>query len=142
MATVTFKGTLERLQESGYRLTRPRRAVARALVEAKDWLRPEEVQARARAYSRTVGLVTVYRTLAVLEELGLARRIHLESGCHGYAPAGLQHGHHLVCRDCHQVIEFPGGEDLGPLIRRISRKTGFVVEGHLLELTGHCPDCR
>ena len=130
------------MQDSGYRLTRPRRAVARALVEAQDWLRPEEVLGRARAYCRSVGLVTVYRTLAALENLGLARRIHLESGCHGYAPAGLSHGHHLVCRDCHQVIEFPGGEDLKPLIRQVSRKTGFVVEDHLLELTGLCPACR
>jgi Fur family transcriptional regulator, ferric uptake regulator len=133
---------LQRMQESGYRLTRPRRAVAQALLEAQDWLRPEEVWARGRIHCQTLGLVTVYRTLAVLEDLGLARRIHLESGCHGYAPAGLQHGHHLVCLACHQVVEFKGGEDLAPLIRQISRKTGFVVEDHLLELTGRCPDCR
>ena len=134
--------TLHRLSQSGYRLTRPRRAVTQALLEAQDWLRPEEVLRRARAYCPTVGLVTVYRTLAVLEELGVARRIHVEPGCHGYAPAGLAHGHYLVCRTCHQVVEFPGNEDLAPLIRQISRKTGFAVEAHLLELTGRCPDCR
>jgi Fe2+ or Zn2+ uptake regulation protein len=133
---------LERLKGSGYRLTRPRRAVVRALLEAEDWLRPEEMLPRARSFCRSVGLVTVYRTLAVLEQLGLARRIHLDSDCHGYAPAGLPHGHHLVCRSCHQTIEFQGGEDLKPLIRLISRKTGFVVEGHLLELTGRCSQCR
>jgi len=142
MTSVPLEASLDRMRESGYRLTRPRRAVAQALLEAQDWLRPEEVLTRARAHCRTVGLVTVYRTLAVLEELGLARRVHLESGCHGYAPAGLRHGHYLVCLACHQVVEFPGREDLTPLIRQISRKTGFVIEDHLLELSGRCPDCR
>jgi Fe2+ or Zn2+ uptake regulation protein len=138
----TLDQTLARLKDVGYRLTRPRRAVTQALLEAHDWLRPEEVLRRARANCPTVGLVTVYRTLAVLEELGVAKRIHVEAGCHGYAPAGLAHGHYLVCRSCHQVVEFPGNEDLAPLIRQISRKTGFAVEAHLLELTGRCPDCR
>jgi Fe2+ or Zn2+ uptake regulation protein len=142
MPTVSLETTLDRMRESGYRLTRPRRAVAQTLLEAQDWLRPEEVLTRARARCRSVGLVTVYRTLAVLERLGLARRIHMDAGCHGYAPAGLKHGHYLVCLGCRQVVEFPGREDLTPLIRQISRRTGFVVEDHLLELTGLCPDCR
>jgi Fe2+ or Zn2+ uptake regulation protein len=133
---------LTRLEELGYRLTRPRLAVVRCLYGASSWLRPEDVLERARPLCPSLGLVTVYRTLGLLEELGLVRRIHVEPGCHGYAPAGLQHGHHLVCRSCHQVLEFPGSEDLDPLIDKISRKTGFLVEGHVLELTGRCPDCR
>jgi Fe2+ or Zn2+ uptake regulation protein len=133
---------LEQIRQDGRRLTRPRQAVARALLEAEDWLRPEEVWARARRYFPSVGLVTVYRTLALLEELGLARRIHLPQGCHGYAPAGLAHGHHLVCRSCNQVIEFEGTEDLTPLIRRVARRTGYAVEEHLLELVGRCPTCQ
>lgn len=142
MPTPPLDKTLHRLSQSGYRLTLPRRAVVQALLEAEDWLSPEEVWDRARIRCRTVGLVTVYRTLSLLEELGVARRIHGEAGCHGYARAGLEHGHYLVCLACHQVVEFPGREDLTPLIRQISRKTGFVVEDHLLELTGLCPDCR
>ena len=133
---------IEQIRENGRRLTRPRRAVAQALLEAEDWLRPDQVRDRARLYCPSVGLVTVYRTLALLEELGLARRIHLAEGCHGYAPAGLMHGHHLVCRSCNQVIEFAGTEDLSPLIRRVARRTGFVVEDHLLELVGRCPACQ
>jgi Fe2+ or Zn2+ uptake regulation protein len=142
MTPISLAQALERLPEHGYRLTQPRQAVIRALFETEDWLRPEEVLERARSHCPSVGLVTVYRTLALLEELGIARRIHVEPGCHGYAPAGLNHGHHLVCRSCHQVVEFPGSEDLAPLIDQISRKTGFVIEDHLLELTGHCPACR
>jgi len=131
-----------RLAERGHRLTRPRRAVLTALFDADGWLRPDDILRRARRSCPSLGLVTVYRTLALLEEIGLCRRIHVEPGCHGYALAGLEHGHHLVCRGCHQVVEVPGREDLVPLLRQISRRTGFLVEGHLLELSGLCAECR
>lgn len=139
---VSAQLALHRMAQAGFRLTKPRRAVVRVLLEARGWLRPEDILTRARRYCRSLGLVTVYRTLTLLENLGIARRIHLEPGCHGYAAAGLTHGHHLVCRSCHQVVEFPGTEELRPLIRHLSRRTGFLVESHLLELTGLCPDCR
>ena len=105
-------------------------------------LSPAEIQQRGQVFCHDLGLVTVYRTLTLLEGLGLVRRIHVEPGCHGYAPAGLPHGHHLVCRSCNRVLEFPGGEDLKPLIHRLARRTGFVVEDHVLELTGRCAQCR
>ncbi len=140
--TVTLASTLDKLADHGYRLTRPRQAVLQALFDDDDWLRPEELLILARARFSSVGLVTVYRTLALLEELGIVRRIHIEPGCHGYALAGLGHGHYLTCRSCHRVLEFAGREDLSPLIRQISRRTGFVIEDHLLELSGTCPACR
>lgn len=138
----SIEQALQYLQAAGFRVTKPRRAVLRALFEARGWLRPDGLRSRARRYCPSLGLVTVYRTLSLLEGLGVVRRIHLEPGSHGYAPAGRGHTHHLVCRACHQVVEFPGSEDLSPLIRQISRKTGFLVERHLLELAGLCPDCR
>ncbi len=139
---LTLAATLEQLTDDGHRLTRPRKAVLQALFDADDWLRPEQLLIHARKRSSSVGLVTVYRTLALLEERGIVRRIHIEPGCHGYALAGLRHGHYLTCRSCHRVLEFPGSEDLSPLIRRISRRTGFIVDDHLLELQGICPTCR
>jgi Fe2+ or Zn2+ uptake regulation protein len=133
---------LESIRQRGFRVTKPRQAVARGLLETDDWVRPEQVWERGRRYCPSLGLVTVYRTLALLEDLGVARRIHLAEGCHGYAPAGLHHGHHLVCRSCNQVLEFAGTEDLAPLIAQVSHQTGFVVEEHLLELVGQCPECQ
>jgi Fe2+ or Zn2+ uptake regulation protein len=130
------------LQRSGYRLTRPRKAVIRALNEASDWLRPEDLLALARRYWRPLGLVTVYRTVSLLAELGYLRRVHLEDRCVGYVRSELVHGHHLLCRTCHQAVEFPGTEDLSPLVERISRDTGFQIEHHLLELVGLCPSCQ
>lgn len=132
----------QRLRQSGYRLTRARQAVIRTLFEADDWLSPEQVHENARRYWRRLGLVTVYRTLALLAELGFVRRVHSEERCLGYALTELDHGHYLVCRDCHQAVEFPGTEDLSPLIARVARSTGFQIQDHWLELVGLCPGCQ
>jgi Fur family ferric uptake transcriptional regulator len=133
---------LQRLSEIGYRQTRSRRAVIRVLEEAKGWLRPKEIHARGKHYCPSLGLVTVYRTLSLLSKMGHVGRIHFEDGCHGYARTELTHGHHLVCRNCHQVVEFPGWEDFSALIKPIEQKTGFLIEDHMLELLGLCPVCR
>ena len=133
---------LHELSDHGYRITRARRAVVQTLDAAKAWLSPELIQRRAQKSCPGLGLVTVYRTLSLLSSLGYVRRIHLEGGCNGYARADLAHGHHLVCRSCQQVIEFPGSEDLTPLVERIEDQTGFRVEDHMLELLGLCPNCQ
>jgi Fur family ferric uptake transcriptional regulator len=87
-------------------------------------------------------LVTVYRTLALLSALGYVRRVHREDGCQGYARTELAHSHHLICRGCDQVVEFPGFESLSALIEPIERKTGFAIDDHVLELLGLCPACQ
>lgn len=130
------------LRASGCRVTRPRLAVARVLLEAQDTLEPEEILERAAELHPNLGLVTVYRTLALLTKLGHVRRIHEPGGCYGYSSASMDHSHHVVCRVCREAVEFPGTEQLRPLINSVARKTGFVIEDHLLELMGVCPDCQ
>jgi Fur family ferric uptake transcriptional regulator len=136
------EGILRQLSQSGYRVTRPRRAVIQALLEGRGYSNPAEVYARVRQHCPTVGLVTVYRTLELLSRLGLVRRIHTEEGgCRGYAATAHGHRHHLVCRRCGTAVEFEGC-DLEPLSARLSQETGFAIEDHLLELVGVCSDCR
>ncbi|MGD8623602.1 MAG: Fur family transcriptional regulator [Anaerolineae bacterium] len=131
----------QQLSEAGYRITRPRQAVIRALQEDAGYASPAEVHLRAREHCPTIGLVTVYRTLDVLSELGLVRRIHAQDGCHGYALAAVGHRHHLVCRQCGAAVEFEGC-DLSPFLARVGRETGYAIEDHLLELVGLCATCR
>jgi Fur family ferric uptake transcriptional regulator len=131
---------LEAMQTVGARLTAPRRAVARVLGESRGWMSAEAIAARARRHCPSIGLVTVYRTLDLLESLGIARRVHGPTGCHGYALASIEDGHFLVCRDCNEVIEFEGC-DVDRVVRRVTRQTGFRVETHMLELVGLCPAC-
>ncbi len=131
-----------RLTEAGYRVTMPRRAVMEALVAAEVPLQPHEIRERAQTRHRRLGLVTVYRTLALLMELGLVRRVHREDGCHGYLLTAPGHRHALICQCCARAIEFAGGDDISALIQRVETQTGYRVEEHLLQLFGQCPSCQ
>lgn len=132
---------VRQVRQAGYRITQPRRAIIRALLDDGSYASPTEVLARARQYYPAIGLVTVYRTLDLLSELGFVKRIHAEEGCHGYAAANHGHHHHLICRRCGATVEFQGC-DLSPFLARISQQTGYTIEDHLLELVGLCSLCR
>jgi Fur family ferric uptake transcriptional regulator len=88
-----------------------------------------------------LGEVTVYRTLEILSALGLIRRLHTEDGCHAYAVATRDHGHHVICRGCKRVVEF-GSCDISQIVNAVEQETGFSVTGHWLEVFGLCPECQ
>lgn len=126
---------------AGYSNTEARKAVCHAICEAAGQASPMDLLALGRAYHPALGLVTVYRTLDILLSLGLIRKLHTEDGCHTYAPVGHDHGHHLICTRCQQVIEFEGC-DIQKVVDSVEQQTGFKVAGHWLEMFGLCPQCR
>lgn len=128
------------LCEAGYRLTRPRLAIVNVLENSDDRLSPKEIYDRGKAIYEPLGLVTVYRTLEILNDLRLVRRVHTGGQCHDYALA-REDRHYLVCRRCDRVSEFPC-DGLEHLIEEIQDQTGYAIETHLLELTGLCPSCQ
>ena len=129
------------LRAHGHKLTAQRLAILKVVQEATEHLTPAEVLERGSMIHPGLGLTTVYRTLELLSELGFVRRVHLEEGCRAYAQAKERDGHHLVCQNCHRVVDFPcfGLEEL---VEEMARRTGFAVESHLLELVGFCPTCQ
>lgn len=135
-------GWEERLNQAGWRVTRPRRVVLQVLQRAARPLSPQEIHARGRRIYPSLGLVSVYRALAVLERIGLVRRVHRDDRCDGYVLASPGHHHVLLCRRCGRAVEFPGAEDLSALIAQVEQRTGFRVEDHLLQLIGLCAPCQ
>jgi Fur family ferric uptake transcriptional regulator len=131
-----------KLADAGCRITAPRRTVVRVLQETSASLSPQEILERGQRVHHKLGLVTVYRTLALLAEFDLVRRVHREDGCHGYVLASPGHRHHVICRRCGGAIEFPGEDDIHALIERVETGTGYRVDDHLLQLFGLCPDCQ
>lgn len=132
---------LRQLSQAGYRITQPRRAIIRALLEDESLSSAAQVHERASAHCPGIGLVTIYRTLDLLSEAGFVRRIHSQNGCHGYTPTRRGHWHHIVCRRCGAVVEFEGC-DLVPFLNRLGAETGYTIEEHLLELVGLCAECQ
>jgi Fur family ferric uptake transcriptional regulator len=131
---------LEQLSENGYRLTEARRAVVETVEKSTRALTPVEVYDMARKRYRALGLVTVYRTLEKLEELHLIQRVHQPQGCQAFISAGAGHQHLLLCRNCGQV-EFFDGDDLEGLTKTISKRTGYKINEHWLQLFGLCAAC-
>lgn len=132
---------LNQLRENGQRLTPARRAVVETVAASERAITPLEVYDAARRRYRALGLVSVYRTLETLEELGLVQRVHQAENCQAFIAAGEGHQHLLVCQKCGRVTLF-GGDDLERLIGSISDKSGYRILEHWLQLFGLCTDCQ
>ncbi len=129
------------LGHNGYKLTAQRRAVLKAIANSHEHLTPAEVHERVKQENSKIGLVTVYRTLELLSELGLICQVHREGKSQSYTLAPSGHHHHMICSECGTVADF-NDCDLGELETRLSRETGFEIEGHLLEFYGRCRNCQ
>ena len=140
---ITDRQTIEAaLREHGYKLTPQRRAVIKAIAGTHEHMTPSELHERVRRDNPGIGLVTVYRTMDILAEIGLICELHSGNNCRSYLlrrPA--EHHHHLICSECGQVVDFTDC-DLRDIERRLSRDTGFEMESHLLEFLGRCPACQ
>ena len=138
---MTVTDWLVLLQENGYRLTDARRAVIETIQASTRALTPVEVFDMARTKYAALGLVSVYRTLEKLEELHLIQRVHQPQGCQAFIAAGQGHQHLLLCQNCGKVTFFEG-DDLDALIQNISKRTGYQIHEHWLQLFGLCESCQ
>lgn len=132
---------LTSLQNRGYRLTASRRAVVDALAQSAESLTAADLYELGRARYKQLGLVTVYRTLEKLEELGLVQRVHRPDGCHAYISALDGHQHLLLCETCGRVEVFKG-DDLKEFSRRLEGESGFQIHEHWLQFFGLCSQCQ
>ncbi len=126
-----IEAVIGKIRGRGYKAT-PQRLAVLAALEAEQHQRLEEIRARCPE----VGLVTIYRTLDLLAEIGALRRLDLGDGPR-YELAE-DHHHHLICESCGDVTEFERCPlDLGSL-----RGMDFEVSSHTLEIYGRCGTCR
>lgn len=130
-----------KLEDSGFRVTTPRKAVIDILTDSQSLMEPMEIFLQARSTCPGLGLVTVYRTLEKLEALHLVQRVHNEDGCHAYIASRDGHQHLLICNECHKA-EYFSGDDLDELMDTLGSKSGFEITQHWLQLSGLCSDCR
>jgi Fur family transcriptional regulator, ferric uptake regulator len=128
-----------RLHSLGYRLT-PQRQLVLEAVERLRHATPDEILAEVQAHSRAVNVSTVYRTLEVLEELGLVRHTHLSDRAPTYHSVTDHEHFHLVCRNCRKVMSVDPGV-VAPLAERLEAEHGFVLDIGHLAVFGRCVDC-
>jgi Fur family ferric uptake transcriptional regulator len=128
------------LDRAGYRLTEARRSLAAMIADQEGHFTAAELVAGAQARRLGVGRATVFRTLEILEDLGVVERLDLPSGEHAYVVCEAAHHHHVVCSRCGRTNEIDDA-GLRLVVREIARRTGYRVDEHRLEMFGLCPAC-
>ena len=131
---------ISKLSEQGYRLTPQRMLVLSAIENSNDHISAEEIYAQVVAKYSHVNISTIYRTLELLNRLGLVTETDLGGGRVRYHPAGKGHHHHLVCQECGKVIDLDETV-LYPLKKVLLREYKFSADLRHLGIFGRCADC-
>lgn len=129
------------LQTLGYRLTPQRQLVWDVLRKAGSHVSAEDICAEIQHTIPGFNIASVYRTLELLERIGLVRTSYLGDGRRTYEMNEGSHGHHhLVCEQCHSTTHF-GPEPVAALRGQLERDYGYRFDDLELVVFGVCPKC-
>ena len=128
------------LRASGYRVT-PQRQLVLEAVTRLEHATPEEIYADVKLTAVGVNLSTVYRTLELLEQIGLVTHTHLGHGAHRYHLAADAQHVHLVCRKCGAITQVDPAA-VSSLVTALDSDYGFETDVGHLTVFGTCADCR
>src|SRR5579859_347686 len=130
------------MDKKGLRSTDQRRLIVETFFRSQNHVSIEELLARVRTKDPKVGYATVYRTLKLLTECGVANERRFGDGLTRYELADdATHHDHLICLQCGDITEFeePRIEELQ---ERVASKYGFALRFHKHELYGVCSKCQ
>jgi Fur family ferric uptake transcriptional regulator len=139
------------LHEAGYRLTAQRRKVLDVLEDSHDHPTAEDIYIRLRSRGERVCIGTIYRTVELLEEIGLVRKINLgDRNRYELMESHSDFGHHyhLVCEKCGKIVDISHdilsahAKSIEELVKEVGVVYGFQVSGHQFRIFGICRDCR
>jgi Fur family ferric uptake transcriptional regulator len=136
-----WDGVRERLRARGLRWTPQRRTIVEVLQGSEGHVTGAELVERCRAVDSSTIPSTVYRTLDLLEELGLIRHHHGVDGREEFHVMPLDEHGHLRCRGCGGAWEIPTAESEA-LVAALDGARGFAVDLSHLTIVGTCAACR
>jgi Fur family ferric uptake transcriptional regulator len=138
---VTWDEVRDRLHDRGLRWTPQRRLLVDVLADTDGHVTGAELLERCRQLDPQTTPSTVYRTLDVLEDIGVVCHAHgLDGREEFHVLPAREHGH-LHCSACHRAWEI-GAEDVAGLVADFERSRGFAVDLGHLSVVGTCRDCR
>jgi len=130
------------ISSKGLKTTRQRDVILDAFLSSDRHMSIEDLYLKLRVKNPRIGYATVYRTLKLFAESGIAREIQFGDGQTRYEHvAEGEHHDHLVCTRCGAIIEFEN-ETIEKLQSEVADSYGFLIETHKLELYGICAKCR
>lgn len=131
---------VQTLKERGHRLTPQRQLILEAIEAAEGHVSAELVHARVAAQFPQVNISTVYRTLELLQTLGLVTHTHFDDGVALYHLAEDSHHQHMVCRGCGDIREIDV-QELAPLDQHLRDRYGFQADLAHFAIIGMCSSC-
>ena len=132
----------QHLKRVGLKQTEQRNTILRSFLETREHLSTEELHRLVKKKDARIGVTTVYRTLKLLAECGLASEVEFHDG-----KARFEHQynrrshHHMVCTECGASVEF-FSEHVGAIEREIGHKHRYVTTRHTFQIYGVCEECR
>jgi Fur family peroxide stress response transcriptional regulator len=132
---------LNTLKTAGYRVTPQRLAILRELADSRSHPSVETVYAAVKPSFPTTSLATVYKTVALLKELGEALEIGFGDGSNRYDVRMPVPHPHLVCLECRRIIDSDVAS-VAHLTESLAQSTGFRILSHRVDFYGICPDCQ
>lgn len=133
---------LEHIQKAGLRRTSQRDLILETFLETEEHLTSEDLYSIVNKLDPNIGLTTVYRTLRLLTEAGLAREVRFGDNKTYYEHHyNHEHHDHMICTACGKVIEFFSPE-IENLQEEMASNVGFMPTHHSLRLWGLCSGCQ
>jgi Fur family ferric uptake transcriptional regulator len=130
------------MSERGLKSTRQRSLIIDTFFASHGHLSVEELWAKVRTSDARVSVATVYRTMKLLGESGLAHARNFGDGQTRYeAAVGRHHHDHLICTNCGAIVEFEN-DRIEAMQDAVARRHGFRVISHKMELYGLCKNCQ
>ncbi len=130
------------LKRVGLKHTEQRDTILRAFLETRDHLSTDELHRLVKKKDAKIGFTTVYRTLKLLAECGLASEVAFQDGVARYEHQyNRRNHHHMVCTECGVSVEFFSPE-IEKLEQEIGKKYHYHTTRHTFQIYGVCEDCR
>ncbi|MBU1002279.1 MAG: transcriptional repressor [Proteobacteria bacterium] len=130
------------LAKSNLKMTPQRRLILEVFLRDQGHLASEDLYNMVKREDKSIGQATVYRTLKLLSESGLAKEVHFGDGVTRYERKyGSKHHDHIICEQCGKTLEVMD-EEIEHLQEKLALSHGFVLTAHKMYLYGLCADCR
>ncbi len=129
------------IADKGLKNTPQRLRIADVFMTSQGHFSTEEIYGAVCKIDPSVGQATVYRTMKLLCDAGLAREVHFGDGIVRYEPRNTKHHDHLICESCGEALEVVD-EKIEELQELLTRRHGFIPTRHVLCLYGICPKCQ
>jgi Fur family peroxide stress response transcriptional regulator len=138
---VRLEESIRKLRECGCRLTPQRRAVLKILIEDRDHPSVEQIYDQVKQGFPMTSLATVYKTVALLKEMGEVREIEFGQGRNRYDGYDPSLHPHLICVECKRIVDLDLPA-LSELVETVAQQKGYQILRHRFDFFGICPQCQ